>query len=80
MQGTHLEDMVNDVCTRIFEKMEKETGPFIPNNYTNRLVIHMLYTMCFGKKYVRDVKHNLWLLLSTPSPHLRLGLAVFAVV
>ena len=50
MQGTHLEDMVNDVCTSIFDKMEKETGPFRPKDYTNRLVINMLYTMCFGRQ------------------------------
>ena len=50
MQGTHLEDMVSDVCTKMFEKMESETEPFTSKDYTNKLVIHMLYTMCFGKE------------------------------
>ena len=50
MQGTHLEDMVNDVCTLVFKKMAEETKPFTPKEYINRLVMHMLYTMCFGKK------------------------------
>ena len=50
MQGTHLEDMVNDVCRVVFDKMGKETDPFEPKEYINRLVAHMMYNMCFGKK------------------------------
>ena len=43
--------MVNDVCTLIFKKMEAETEPVAPKEYVNRLVAHMLYTMCFGRKW-----------------------------
>ena len=50
MQGTHLEDMVNDVCTLVFKKMEQETEPVAPKEYVNRLVVYMLYNMCFGRK------------------------------
>ena len=50
MQGTHLEDMVNDVCTLVFQKMEQETEPVAPKEYVNRLVMYMLYNMCFGRK------------------------------
>ena len=50
MQGTHLEDMVNDVCGVVFEEMGKETGPFTPRDYIHRMVTHMIYNMCYGTK------------------------------
>ncbi|KAK3099270.1 hypothetical protein FSP39_001939 [Pinctada imbricata] len=56
MQGTNLEDMINDVCEKVFERMSKETEPFHVNEYINKLVIHMLFNMCFGRKCNLDSK------------------------
>ena len=52
MQGTQLEDMVNDVCKKALDKMKEEKDPFEPKEYINRFVTQMLYTMCFGRKLV----------------------------
>ena len=43
--------MVNDVCALIFKKMEQETEPVAPKEHVNRLVVYMLFTMCFGRKW-----------------------------
>ncbi|KAK3093488.1 hypothetical protein FSP39_016334, partial [Pinctada imbricata] len=50
MHGVILENMVNDVCERIVEEMAKETEPFIMSEYIDKIVIHMLFNMCFGRK------------------------------
>ncbi|KAK3100598.1 hypothetical protein FSP39_022336 [Pinctada imbricata] len=50
MQGTRLETMLNDVMDKVFERMAQEKGPFVVNNYMDKIVIHMLFNMCFGRK------------------------------
>ncbi|KAK3099851.1 hypothetical protein FSP39_010743 [Pinctada imbricata] len=50
MQGMQLENMINDVCGQIFERISKETEPVQINKILDKMVIHMLYSMCFGRK------------------------------
>ncbi|KAK3099915.1 hypothetical protein FSP39_011721 [Pinctada imbricata] len=50
MHGEKLENMINDVCERIFERMSKEQDPFSVTDYIDKLVIHMLFNMCFARK------------------------------
>ncbi|KAK3099712.1 hypothetical protein FSP39_008420 [Pinctada imbricata] len=56
MLGSRLEDMVNDVCGKIFERMSQEKEPFYVNEYTGKIVIHVLFNMCFGQKCDLDSK------------------------
>ncbi|KAK3085605.1 hypothetical protein FSP39_006017 [Pinctada imbricata] len=56
MQGTHLETMISDVCDCVFDRMSKEKEPFVVTDYVDKLVIHMLFNMCFGRKCDLDSK------------------------
>ncbi|KAK3100089.1 hypothetical protein FSP39_014572 [Pinctada imbricata] len=50
MQGTHLETMLNDVLDKVSERIAQEEKPFVAADYMNKIVIHMLFNMCFGRK------------------------------
>ncbi|KAK3100020.1 hypothetical protein FSP39_013576 [Pinctada imbricata] len=50
LQGTQLDRMLNDVLEKVIDKMTQEKEPFVATDYMNKISIHMLFNMCFGRK------------------------------
>ncbi|XP_062572180.1 steroid 17-alpha-hydroxylase/17,20 lyase-like [Saccostrea cucullata] len=54
LQGSLLQDMVQENMNKFMDKMAKEREAFVPRDYINLIVFHQLYTVCFGEMRPAD--------------------------
>ncbi|XP_048746820.1 steroid 17-alpha-hydroxylase/17,20 lyase-like [Ostrea edulis] len=54
LQGDLLEQMIQDNMNKFLDKMAQEKEPFSFKYYSNLMVFHQIYTICFGEKRCVD--------------------------
>ena len=70
LHGSLLEDMIHENMSKFMDKMVKETEPFTPKQYFSLMIIHQLYTICFGERLVfeREIFGLVYQILTTFPP------------